>query len=82
MHARRSLDEDEDYHSLDRDEDYQDDDAYDEMMKELKDEDRNYGDDDSQEEEELQDEDDTIGTVIIYKYFQTTHVSEISNFYH
>ena len=60
MHARRSLDEDEDYHSLDRDEDYQDDDAYDdEIMRELKDEIRHYRDDDY-EEEESEDEDGSI----------------------
>ena len=68
MHARRSLDEDEDYRSLD--EDYQEDDAHNyENVRELKDEDRDYGDDDSQEEEELKDEDYIDGTVIIYKYF-------------
>ena len=68
MHARRLLDDDGDYHSLERDEDYKDD-AYDEMMKELKEEDRYYGDDDSQEEEKLQDGDDIDdGIVIIYKY--------------
>ena len=72
------MDEDEDYRFSDRDEDYQDDDAYDEMMKELKDEDRHYGDDDSQEEEELQDEDDTDGIVITNSFKQETSVSERS----
>ena len=78
MHARSSLDDDEDYRSSDRDEDYQDDDdSYDEMVKELKDEDHHYGDD-SQEEEELQDEYDTDGTVIINSFKQETPVSERS----
>ena len=65
MHARRSLDEDEEDRS--RDKDYAD--AYNEIKKELKDEDRDYRDDDSKEEEVLQNEDDIDGTVIIYKYF-------------
>ena len=79
MHARRSPDDDEEDRSLDRDEDYQDGDTYDdEIMRQLKDEDRNYRDDDS-EEEELEEEevynDNVTGNNLIFS--NTTNSSLI-----